>query len=377
MKNKKILIPLILILLAVIIVGIIIYPKKKEPEVIKIGAILPLTGPSSEIGIWQKKGIDLAVENINKTGGIDGKKVVVQYEDSRGDPRNGTMAFIKLIASKDIYCVLSSLSSVSSATLPIAHKQRIVLVMLAVSLPGIADRSEWAFRFNVGSDDEAHVMAKFLATKMGKPKIAVYYINDEFGNGALKTFREAYVGYGGNVVWEQSYEKDQTDHRSNLTPLRNIKIDGVYVIGYVKSSVLAIKQMREMKIRVPIYANMALTVPVFLTLGGEAMEGVHFTTNLFTPDSKEPVVKQFVEMYSERFGEPPNFFSAFAYDAVNIVAEAIRRGGNTNVGIREGILSIKDYNGVMGKITVEPNGDAEFPVRIVKVEKGKIVGVEQ
>ena len=376
MKKK---ITISLIILAVIVAGIAIYftQKPKEPETIKIGAILPLTGPSSEIGTWQKTGIDLAIENINKAGGIEGKKLIVLYEDSKGDPRTGTMAFTKLIASRDIYCVFSSLSSVSSAILPIADKQKIVLVMLAVSLPGIADRSEWAFRFNVGSEDEAHAMAQFLATKKGTPKIAIYYINDEFGNGALQTFRKTYGGYRGDIVWERSYEKNQTDHRSNLVSLKNIKVDGVYVIGYVKSSVLAIKQMREMGIKVPIYANMALTVPVFLTLGGEAVEGVHFTTNLFNPDSKEQVVRQFVKMYVQRFVETPNFFSAFAYDAVNIVAEAIKRGGNINIGIKEGILSIKDYDGVTGKITVEPNGDAKFPVRIVKVEKGKIVEVEK
>ena len=377
MKHRKALLAIIGVVV-IAVVGWLIYRANVPPreEIIKIGAVLPLTGPASEIGSWQKQGIDLALQEVNMRGGIAGKKVVVIYEDSKGDPKEGTLAFTRLIADRDIHCVFSSLSSVSSAILPIAHDHRIVLVMLAVSLPGIADRSEWAFRFNVGSDDEAMAMAKFLATRMQRPAVAVYYVNDEFGNGASVTFRKIYGGYGGQVVRMQAYGREQTDHRSNLIEITGSNVRGVYVIGYTKAAVLAIRQVREMGISIPVFANMALSVPVFLELGGEALEGVYFTTSLFNPDAKEATVVRFVEQYRERFGSNPNFFSAFSYDAFGIVAEAIRKGSNTSVGIKEALLSIVDYPGVMGKISVAPNGDAKFPVRVVKLAGGRIVEVE-
>jgi len=268
MKNRKALLAIVGVVVVVAVVGWLIYRASVPPreKVIKIGAVLPLTGPASEIGSWQKQGIDLALQEVNMRGGIAGKKVVVIYEDSKGDPKEGTSAFTRLIADRDIHCVFSSLSSVSSAILPIAHDHRIVLVMLAVSLPGIADRSEWAFRFNVGSDDEAMAMAKFLAARMQRPAVAVYYVNDEFGNGASVTFRKIYEDYGGQVVRMQAYGREQTDHRSNLIKITGSNVRGVYVIGYTKAAVLAIRQMREMGISIPVFANMALSVPVFALL---------------------------------------------------------------------------------------------------------------
>jgi branched-chain amino acid transport system substrate-binding protein len=377
MKNKKLLFIVgVVIIIVVIVIGIRLTQEPvQQVQVIRVGAVLPLTGSASDIGGWQKNGIDLAVDEINHRSGINGRQLQVVYEDSKSDPRNGTLAFTKLIAEGGVPCVLSSLSSVSNAVLPIANDHRIVLVMLAVSLPGIADRSEWAFRFNVGSDDEALAMARLLATNMGKPKVAVYYINDEFGRGAVMAFRKAYGGYRGEIVWEQSYEKDQTDHRSTLTILKSKEFDGIYVIGYVKASVLAIKQFRELGIKSPVYANMALTVPVFVKLAGNAIEGAYFTTNLFDPDAEEPIVKSFAELYRQRFGEKPSFFSAFAYDAIKMVAKAIETGGYISIGIQEALLQIQNYPGVTGDISVMPNGDAKFPVRIVKVQDGKVVEV--
>ncbi len=378
MKGKNIGIAVgVIVIVAAIIIGIRVTQKSIIKKVINIGAVLPLTGSASEIGAWQKNGISMAFDEINNAGGINGKQLKALYEDSKSDPKNGTMAFTKLIANDNIPCVFSSLSSVSSAVLPMADEHRSVLVMLAVSLPGIADRSEWAFRFNVGSDDEALAMARFLVTKMGKPRIAVYYINDEFGRGAIDVFQKEYGGYNGQIEWKQSYETGQTDHRSTLTTLQKAQVDGVYVIGYVKASALAIKQLRELGIKSPVYANMALTVPVFVELAGDAIEGAYFTTNLFDPTSNDQIVKSFVENYQHRFGDKPNFFVAFSYDAAKMVAQAIQRGGYNNTAIKDALLQTREFHGVMGNINVMSNGDAKFPVRIVKMEQGKLVEMEQ
>lgn len=349
--------------------------EKKEENVIKIGAILPLTGSAADIGNWQKDGIDLSAEQINKHGGINGKRVVVIYEDSQSDPKTGVNAFEKIMATeKNCEVLFCSLTSVSSAIIPLINKRERVLMMLAVSLPGITERSKWAFRYNLGSDDEAEAMAAYLGSK-GVKKVSVAYINDEFGLGALKTFESSYSKVGGKVVTSVSYEADWTDFRTILAKLKDVSSEYIYVIGYVKASVLLIRQMREMGINLPIAANMALSVPSYMKIGGEALEGAIFSVTRFDPDSKDPRVKDFVDLYFNTYGEKPTFFAAFAFDALNLVADAMIREGTTAKKIRIGLLKTVDYNGVMGHVQVKENGNMKFPTRIVRIENGHIVSV--
>lgn len=368
----------VLVVILIFITSLMIFSfgcAKKEDNEIKIAAILPLTGPAADIGNWQKNGIDLSAEQLNEHGGINGKKLVVIYEDSQSDPKTGVNAFEKIIATeKNCEVFFSSLTSVSSAVIPLINKRQKVLMMLAVSLPGITERSNWAFRYNLGSDDEAEAMAAYLGSQ-GVKKVSVAYINDEFGLGAYKTFQSFYNKIGGEVVTSVSYEADWTDFRTILTKLKSVPSDYVYVIGYVKASVLLIRQMREMSIKLPIVANMALSVPSYMKIGGEALEGAAFSVTRFDPDSKDPRVKDFVDLYFKRYGDKPTFFAAFSFDALNLVSDAIRRKGTAATQIRKGLLDTADYNGVMGHILVKENGNIKFPTRIVRVQNGHIVSV--
>lgn len=350
--------------------------KEKKEVVIKIGAILPLTGPAGHIGKWQQNGLDLAIEQINAKGGIKGKHISIKYEDSRGDPKTGVSAFEKLSFDEDIEVMFVSLSSVSSAILPLANRRNKVVMLLAVSLPGITDNSKWAFRFNLGSDDEAKAIAEHL-DKAGLKKTAVAYINDDFGVGAVNVFQESHQSSGGKVVIQEAYEKAWTDFRTILTKFKAEKPDSIYIIGYVKASVLLIKQMRELGIREPVFANMALSVPSYIKLGGNALEGAVFTVTRFDPDSMEPKVHEFINEYNKQFGEPPTFFSAFAYDAAFVLQEAINKNGLHASQIKDGLLSIRGFEGVMGELEIKENGDTKYLTRIVKVQKGKVVAIGQ
>ncbi len=375
---KKILCLLFLVLVLILTVVFIGCNNVKSAKVIKVGALLPLTGPASNIGTWQKNGIDLALEEINNDPSFN-NKIKVIYEDSEGNPKEAVSAFQMLLRKGDIYSVFSSLSSVSNAILPIADKKKVILLMLAVSFPGIAERSKWAFRFNVGSEDEAKVLAKFLAERRGKPKMALYYLNDDFGLGAASAFKKIYKNYGGTVIWEQSYKKLQTDHRNSLLSLKSNKnVEGVYVIGYLKSTILAIKQLREINFSKPIFSNMALTVPSFIKLGGEALDGVIFTTNLFELSFQNIRVKKFVDQYKKKYGERPNFFAAFAYDATKILAFSIKKAGTYKPEfVRDALMNIRNFYGVMGKTTINRNGNVIYPVRIVVLKKGKMISIGQ
>lgn len=347
-----------------------LFPRTDEGAA-RIGAVLPLTGSSAQIGGWQRKGIDLALAQINQDGGIDGSPLQVIYEDSQGDPRAGIASLQKLLALSPAPAVFLSLSSVSNAALPVLDERKVVGMLLAVSLPGITSRSPWAFRCNLGSDDEARTMAAHLGTTSLR-RIAVAYINDEFGVGALEVFREAAGDKGITVTAAEAYEKEATDFRTLIVKLRASNPDAVYVIGYVRSSVLLIKQMRELGVDTPVLGNMALSVPSFLELGGDALDGATFTVTQFDPASSRPRTRAFVDAYRERYGETPTFFAAFAYDATQMTADAMRRRGTSAEQVRQGLSEIRGYEGVMGTLTVLPNRDIEFPTRVVRNRGGAL-----
>jgi branched-chain amino acid transport system substrate-binding protein len=342
----------------------------------KLAAVLPLTGSPAQIGIWQKRGLDLAIEQINQKGGYKGTPLTITYEDSQGDPKTGVTAIQKILADSKPPVVFSSLSSVASATLPILDRSKTVSMLLAVSLPGITDRSPWAFRCNLGSDDEAIAMASYLS-KTPIRRIAVAYINDEFGVGAESIFQKAAKNNNFEVTTSEAYNKDSSDFRTLITKLRSKNPEAIYVIGYVKASVLLVKQLRELNVTLPVLGNMALSVPSFLELGGKALDGTVFTVTQFDPNKQNLEVKSFVTAYKTKYKESPTFFSAFAYDSIMMIQQAANNRKFTSEDIRAGLLEIKNYPGVLGSLTVKPNRDIDFPTRVVKNKNGVLVSAEK
>lgn len=381
MNNRKTL----FILLGVIVVaaiGLVIWSRSgfkgsNEVEDINIGAVLPLTGPASDIGKWQQKGLDLAVEQINarRTGGAPKLRMI--YQDSAGDPRTGVSAFSQILAQKKTPVIISSLSSVSNAVLPLTKEQKVNVILLAVSLPAITKQSEYAYRFNVGSEDEAKVMATYITNQAKVSRVAVYYINDEFGLGALEVFKRDFAATGGQIVWEESYAAAATDHKSVLAKMGQSNAEGLYVIGYTRASALAVKQLREMGNKMPVFANMALTVPTFTQLIGDAIEGATFTTNYFDASTTDEQVKTFVQAYTQRYNEPPTFFGAFAYDSVQVLAPLLTSPQTTADDIRAGLTPQKQFSGVMGQFSVDQERNFRFPVKLVQLKQGKLQEIAQ
>jgi branched-chain amino acid transport system substrate-binding protein len=361
---------LLLIYVVIIVVGC----GKKEPEIVQVGAILPLSGNSANIGKWQQQGIELALEQIKSKSKENKKTIQVLYEDSQGDPKSGLSAFQKLTTTKNLNIVVASLSSVASAILPQLDRNPKTTLMLAVSLPKITEKSKFAFRFNLGSDDEAIAMSKYLSDKEIK-RIGVAYINDEFGVGALEVFQQEIRLTGGELLLAEAYTKDQTDFRTLVTKLVAKQPEAIYVIGYVRASVMLIRQIREMGNKTPVFGNMALSVPSYIEMGGSALDSAIFTVTRFDPDSKDEKVSEFVKAFVGKYSEKPTFFSAFSYDAIMVLQKVIDSTDNSSEAIRDGLLSIKEFEGVMGLISMQQNRDIKFQTRIVQNINGNIIPI--
>jgi len=345
----------------------------KKEKVIKIGAILPLTGPVSMAGEWMKNGIELAVEEINRNGGINGKKIEVIYGDSKNQAKEGIALINKMISVDRVPVVIATMSGVAAPLIPFADKNKIVLFVTLTSLPGLTDKSEWVFRYHISGEEEAKTMAEFAFKKLGLKTLGVLYINDEFGIQCSRIFKENFEGLGGKILFSESFEKGGSDFRSILQKVKEINPPGLYILGYGQSLAFIVKQIREMGINSTILSMNALGLPKYLEIMGEAAEGAYCTVPLFSPTSPQENVQKFVKSYRSKFNNVPNFISAETYDMIHILTEAIRKGGYSKDNIRKELLNIKNFPAVMGPVTTLSNGEMIFPLTVKKIHNGTLV----
>ena len=344
----------------------------KKPAEFAIGAICPLTGDAAVYGAWFKKGLDLAVEEINAAGGINGIKVKIIYEDSRALPEDGVSAMSKLVNIQKVPVVIGAMaSSVTLAVAPIAERTKTVLISPASSSPKITQAGDYIFR-NWPSDlFEGREMADFAYSELGIKKIAILYINNDYGLGIKEVFEKHFERLGGEIIITERYEQGGTDFRTQLTKIKDRQPEAIYLPTMAKEAGLILKQAKEIGVKSRFLSIMGIEAPTMLEIAGDAAEGVIYSYPGFDPDSPYDIVQEFQEKYKVKYGEKAEAFAAHAYDAMKIVALAIERGGYTPEGIKDALYKIKDFPGVAGLTTFDENGDVIKQVMIKIIKEGK------
>ena len=378
MKGKVIgIVGLVVIL---IIVGITISLNRprtsKQPEVIKIGAILPLTGSAAEIAEQHKMGMDFAVQEINKKGGIKGKKLEIIYEDDKNDPKNTVTAFNKLTDVEKVPVVFTVMSSPSMAVYPLAEKKKVVL-FANCGHPEITELSEWVFRNFPTGKHEARKMVWFAYEKLGIRRLAILYINDAFGEGAMKVIKEEFKKRGGKVLVAEPFEKNKVDFKSQILRVISSHPEAIYIYGYGKANGLVVRQTREAGYKGYILGSYNFSVEPTLSLAKEALEGSYFTSPAFDINTKKEKVKEFIERFKKVYGKPPLWNTVYEYDALMLLAKVMTEKGYTGEAIQEGLKKIGDFTGMAGKYKALPYGEWESELVIKTFKKGKIMRAEE
>jgi branched-chain amino acid transport system substrate-binding protein len=347
---------------------------KNDKDVIKIGAILPLTGSASSVGEFQKNGIEVAVSEVNEMGGINGKKVEVIFGDSKNEGKEGLAVLKKMVELDKVKVFIASQSGV---VVPLAKEisdnKDLLLFITISSYPEVTKLGDNIFRFYVTSDNESKKMADFTYNKLGIKNAGVFYINDDFGISGLKTFRNKYIELGGKVVWDSSYEKTGSDFKTSLLKATNSKMEALYIIGYDKAFAIAVKQVREVGIKLPILASIGMSVPEWINIAGESAEGIYVTATRFEPGSNNPKIKTFVEKYNKQFGKDPNMLAAFTYDSFKLIIEAFSKGANSPQELAEKLKKTNNYEGTIGNISFDISREGNIDLIIRKISDGKPV----
>ncbi len=320
-----------------------------------IGVSGPLTGDLAQYGAQWKKGFDLAIDEINAAGGIDGRKVIYQFEDSQADPKQSVIIAQKFVADPNIVVELGDFASTASmAASQIYTNGGLVQFGFTNSHPDFTKPSDYQWSNSVTQTQESPALADYTYTTLGLKKIAVFQQISDWGQSTNELFAQRYQELGGQIVSNQQYLPDEKDFSSAITTVKDAAPDGIVLLSYTADGALIAQQVRDAGLTVPFVATASVQSPDFISLGGKAVEGTHVLGE-FLPSDPRPEVVEFVTKFRARYNEDPDLFATIAYDAVYIVVDAARLGGPTRQGIHDALPKLKDVPTVLyGKITFDP-----------------------
>ena len=362
-----------LVVILLIICGLIWVScqKKVEEKVVKIGAVLVLTGPDAKAGQSAKQGIEMAVEEINASGGVKSRKIKVIYEDDGGEPQKSVSAVQKLINVDKVLAILGPMwSSCVLAVAPIVESKGVVILSPTASSPKITYAGDYIFRNTYSDAIEGAKTAEFASKELKYGKAGILFINNDYGVGLKDAFKRKFEELGGKIVIDEGYDPKTTDFRTILVKVKERSPEVIYIAGYSEMGQL-LRQMRETGIKIPVLSCIMFEISDIAKVAGKAAEGVIYAYPSYDPEKGNEITLKFAKKFKEKYGTLPDPEAAFSYDAVKILALAMEKGGFTSEDIKNALYKIKGYNGVTGKTSFDENGDVIKPVGFKRVHNGK------
>lgn len=341
----------------------------KKKDVIKIGVILPLTGDAAQWGIPPKNGAIIAMEEINATGGINGEKIELIFEDGQCNPQKAITSFNKLITiDKPIAIIGEVCSSATLAIAPIAEENKMVLISPASTNPQITEAGDYIFRVIPSDELRGKVFAEYIYSK-GFRNIAILYINNDGGKGNELSFIKYFTAQGGKIILSESYNENAKDVKTILTKIKKNKPDAILSISQITDATFTLINVKELNIKLPLFFQTeALDDPSVLTNAGNSAEGA---TYISYAKVENTTAQKFAKSYKDKFKKEPELFAAEGYDAVMLIATTLKGKMNANTDtIKQSLYKIKNFEGSSGSLTFDKNGDVEKPLAIKIIENG-------
>lgn len=328
----------------------------KENAKEKLGAVLSLSGTTSSFyGEYTKNAVDLAVEQFNDEGGINGKKVVVEYQNSAADKKTGLSAGQKLI--QDGYkIIITDVTAVSLALAPVLQENKIVHVATITSSPHLTTMGDYIFRTKYSAALEGKSSVNYILNTLKPKRIAFIYQNSDYGKGVFGAFGDELEKYNSNIVSSDSYEIAATDVRTTLAKIKSSNPDAIILAGFPKEIGLILKQAGEMNINAQFIAHSGSVGPDIVKIAGKSADGLIYLTEL---DRSTNEFKVFASGYKEKYGTEPELVSSSSYDATKLILQAGKECGTLQNPdcIKDNLAKVRNYNGVSGLITFDENGD--------------------
>jgi branched-chain amino acid transport system substrate-binding protein len=342
-------------------------------DAIRVGHFASLTGDTATFGQSADRGIRMAVEELNASGGVLGRPIEVITEDDRSVTEEARSAAQKLIQRDQVVALLGEVaSSRSLAAAPEAQRAGVPMISPASTNPRVTEVGDHVFRTCFIDPFQGAVMARFAHDDLKARRVAVLFdFKQDYSVGLAEFFRKTFQQLGGEIVADERYTSGDIEFRAQLTTIRGASPDAIFVPGYYTEVGLIAKQARELGITVPLLGGDGWDSEKTLEIGGSAVEGDYFSTH-YAADSDDPLVRDFVKRYQAKNGGVPDAMAALGYDAARILADSLARAGKTDgPALRDAIASTKDFAGVTGHITIDPQRNAVKDAVVLKIDGGR------
>jgi branched-chain amino acid transport system substrate-binding protein len=342
-------------------------------EPIKLGHYASLTGKEAAFGVATRKGILLAIEEINAKGGVLGRPLEYHVEDIQSKPGESATAVKKLISREKVVAIFGANASLNSLeAAPICQNAKIPMMAISSTNPKVTEIGDYIFRICFIDPFQGAVLGKFARDSLHAKRVALLTaVNSPYSVGLSDVLRKDFTARGGEIVAEQKYAEGDKDFRAQLTAIRAAKPDVIAATGFYTEAALICIQARSLGLDVPFIGGDGWEAPQLIELGGKAVEGTYYST-YFSAENDAPEVRSFVERYRARWGgEVPEAVSALGYDAVYLVTEAMTKTGTTDgPKLRDAIASTKNFPGVTGRTTIDEKRNSQKAAVMLAVRNG-------
>jgi branched-chain amino acid transport system substrate-binding protein len=340
----------------------------------KIGMCAPVTGPAAESGRYAIQGAKIALDAVNKAGGILGKQAELVVEDDQTTNPGIVLAFSKLAAQPDIVAFLGSIRSTQVHAMAPDVLKLGKPVMIGGTDPNLTHMGNpWLFRFRPNDSYSGRVIAEYGVNTLGKKKWAILHSTDAFGTAGGKALSAALEKLGTPALLDQGYANQSQD----FTPVvLAIKQSGADILGsyftFENDIGIFARQLRQLGVTIPWVGSPSITNITALKLAGPALYNTYGVAD-YAEESSD-ASKAFGKAYRDTIKVAPDNQSSWTYDAVTVLSAGINKAGSTDPGkIREAILALKKFPGAEGEYNFDQNGDGLHGYNVVKNEKGTIV----
>lgn len=343
----------------------------------------PLTGESSEFGAQLRMGAELFQEQLNAAGGIDGRKLELQFGDDAGKAEQAQTVATNIASNDEVMAVLGHYnSSCSLAGKGLYTDAGLVMFSPASTNVEVTKNSDFVYR-NIFTDDFQGIsLANYVAKVLELKNVAILFDNDDYGSGLKESFKGEAQKLGLNVVNELAFTRDAPDFRSQLTTIQGNQTppDVILIAGLYTQGANIARQARDLGLTAQIIGGDGLFSEKYISLAGAAAEGT-FISCPFLVELGGEKASSFVDAFKSKYNREPDAWAALSYDAMAILCEGMKKNGISREAVQEYLKTVNSpetaFSGVVGDTYFDAEGDCRRPVQMAQVKDGKYVPAEK
>lgn len=346
----------------------------KNEETIKIGVIIPETGTIASFGQYIKNGLSIAQSEINQEGGIAGKQVRFLFEDEGPGINAAVNAFRKLVDVDNIKIIIGPATSNGvMAIAPLANKEKVIIISPSATTDNITHAGEYIFRTRAKASDEVKAFVSYIINEMEIKTFSALRSSADYAVSFIEACKSEIEKQNHVFLTEEAFSPNTSDYRSQLTKIKNLNPEGVFIVGVPIELGNMMKQIRQLGIKSKVFSNQVDNPEIF-DFAGDAANGLIFSTTFYDPANGNKTQQKFEEKYEKRFGNTSHLFAANAYDALYAIKKAIEKGED----VKNNLYNLPSFKGASGIIQFDENGDLKLPkIAIKMIKDGKFEFIKE